>query len=327
MPQRRRALLRTIALAGASLFAGYTPVRGEPPPETTSIRLFDGPFLCMVPLYLAEPLLKLEGFTDVHYISGDSGPYETFGDIEFWGAPSLLPYLDKDAPLTVLSGIHAGCWELFAQEDIPSIGALKGKRLAVAKVNAIEHVWLSSIFAYVGIDPRRDVEWIATGSMAASQAAFLEGRVHAFLAFPPQPQDLRLRRSGHVLLDTTVDKPWSNYFCCVVAAHREFARKHPIATRRALRAILRAADICAERPGKAAQFLQDKGIEARYEVSLDVLQRLPYGIWRDWSVEDTLRFHAIRLRDVGMIKSTPNELVERCVDLRPLRALQRELRD
>jgi NitT/TauT family transport system substrate-binding protein len=137
---------------------------------------------------------------------------------------------------------------------------------------------------------------------------------------------LRLRKTGRVLLDTTLDKPWSNYFCCVVAAHRDFAQKYPIATKRALRAILKAADICAERPNEAAQLLQTKGIEPRRQVSLEVLQRLPYGIWRDWSVEDTLRFHALRLKDVGMIQSTPNELVNRSIDLRHLRALQRELR-
>ena len=89
---------------------------------------------------------------------------------------------------------------------------------------------------------------------------------------------------------------------------------------------LKAADICAEQPEHVARYLQQKGIEPRYDVSLDVLTRLPYHHWRDWNVEDTLRFHALRLKDVGMIQSAPNDLIARCTDQRFLSELKREIK-
>jgi NitT/TauT family transport system substrate-binding protein len=137
---------------------------------------------------------------------------------------------------------------------------------------------------------------------------------------------MRLEKAGHVLLDTTFDKPWAQYFCCLVTGRRDFVNNHPIAAKRALRAFLKAADICATQPEQVARFLQKKGIEPRYEVSLDVLTRLPYHHWRDWNVEDTLRFHALRLKDVGMIRSTPNDLIARCTDQRFLSELKREMK-
>jgi len=39
---------------------------------------------------------------------------------------------------------------------------------------------------------------------------FIEGKVDGFLGFPPQPQELRARHVGHVILDTTLDRPWSS---------------------------------------------------------------------------------------------------------------------
>ena len=74
-----------------------------------------------------------------------------------------------------------------------------------------------------------------------------EGKVDAF-GFPPEPQELRARKIGHVIVNSAMDKPWSQYFCCMVAGNREFVRKHPVATKRALRAILKAADSARTSP-------------------------------------------------------------------------------
>jgi len=48
-----------------------------------------------------------------------------------------------------------------------------------------------------------------------------------------------------------------------------------------------------------------RGYEPRYEIGLEVPKGLPYNRWRDLNPEDTLRFHALRLREVGMIKTAP----------------------
>ena len=44
---------------------------------------------------------------------------------------------------------------------------------------------------------------------------------------------------------------------------REFVRDHPIATKRYLRALLKAADLCAAEPERAAQRLVDGGFTQR----------------------------------------------------------------
>src|SRR2546422_1847336 len=45
--------------------------------------------------------------------------------------------------------------------------------------------------------------------------------------------------SLHDALPISVDRPWSQYFCCTVAARKEFVQRNPVATKRAVRAILK----------------------------------------------------------------------------------------
>ena len=115
--------------------------------------------------------------------------------------------------------------------------------------------------AHVGLDPHEDIDWVdqPTGDF---MELFAEGKVDAFLGFPPEPQELRARKIGRVILNTTTDKPWSQYFCCMLCGNREFVRDHPVATKRVLRAILKAADICAAEPERAAQRLVDAWVHA-----------------------------------------------------------------
>ena len=103
-------------------------------------------------------------------------------------------------------------------------------------------------------------------------------------------------------------------------------RKHPVATKRALRAILKAADVCANAPERAAQLLVDKGYTAHYAYALQALQEIPYGQWREYDSEDTVRFYALRLHEVGMIKSSPQKIIAQGTDWRFLNELRKELK-
>jgi NitT/TauT family transport system substrate-binding protein len=147
-----------------------------------------------------------------------------------------------------------------------------------------------------------------------------------FSLFPPHPQELRLRKIGHVLLNTTQDRPWSQYFCCMVTVHRDFVKSYPIATKRVVRAYLKAADLCAQEPERVARYIVDNGYEPRYQVALDVLKSLPYRRWRETAPEDTLRFYALRLHEVGMLKNEPKGLISRGTDWRFLNELRKELK-
>ena len=89
---------------------------------------------------------------------------------------------------------------------------------------------------------------------------------------------------------------------------------------------LTAADICAQAPERAAQLLVAKGYEPRYEMGLEVLKSLPYDRWRQADPEDTLRFYALRLHEVGMIKTSPQKLIAQSTDWRFLNELKKELK-
>jgi len=145
------------------------------------------------------------------------------------------------------------------------------------------------------------------------------------MAFPPQPQELRAKRIGHVVVNSMMDQPWSNYFCCMAYTSQNFVQKYPVATKRALRAILKAADLCTREPERAARFLVEKGYTTSYDYALQTMTDVIYK-WREYDPEDTLRFYALRLEEAGMVKSTPNNLIARGTDWRFLNELKKELK-
>ena len=179
--------------------------------------------------------------------------------------------------------------------------------------------------AQVGLDPANDIRWVADPKVKPIEQ-FVEGKIDAVLGFPPQPQDLRARHIGHVIVNSTVDSPWSQYFCCMVAANREYVRRNPVAAKRVLRAILKATDICATDPRRIARQIVDGGFTPRYDFALQALEELPYDKWRDYDAEDTIRFYALRMREVGFIKSSPQKIISDGTDWRFLNELKRELK-
>ena len=329
----RRALLRGLTMAGAAGAAAPWPrlAASEPLPETTRIAFQDAPIACLAPQYLSEELLRAEGFTDVQYVKSPGGPHLNkalaTGEIHVAmnDAPNHVMGVDRGTPTVVLAGIHAGCYELFGTERIHSIHDLKGKSVAVPALGIGRHVFVAAMAASVGLDPTRDITWVVHPE-GESMQLFAEGKIDAFLGFPPEPQELRAKGIGHVLVSTLKDRPWSQYFCCMVAVSREFVRTSPVATKRVLRAILKAADICATEPARAARLMVDRGFVKNYDPTLQLVRELGYRQWRTYNPEETIRFYALRLHEVGFIKSTPQKILAQGTDWRFLNELKRELK-
>ena len=59
-------------------------------------------------------------------------------------------------------------------------------------------------------------------------------------------------------------------------------KKHPVATKRVVRAILKAADICVSDPERVARLLVDGGYTKQYDYALQALREIPYAKWRDY---------------------------------------------
>lgn len=329
----RREFLSKTSIAGAGTLLGLRSnvFAAQAHPEATRIRLVRIPGICIAPMYVAEQLLRNEGFTDVQFVKKPSTAFiysslasgET--DIVMGFAPSFIIQLDSGDPVVVLGGVHVGCYELFATDRIRAIRDLKGKRVAVPELGSTHHIFLASVVAYVGLDPRKDIQWVTRPLVEAKQL-LAKGEIDAYMGFPPDPQELRAKKIGHVLMNSAVDRPWSQYFCCMVAGNREFVRKNPAGTKRALRAILKADQLCALEPKKVAEFLVDKGYTQSYDYALQSMQDVPYGKWREFDPEDTVRFYSLRLREVGMIKSGPNKIIAQGTDWRFLRELKKELK-
>ncbi len=155
-------------------------------------------------------------------------------DIGLTLTPSLLVELDAGKPLLLLAGSHVGCYELFARPRIQAVRELKGKVISIPFRDRGSHLMAQMILPNIGIDPRQDVEWHVNPWVEVPRL-LEEEKIDAYLGFPPEPQELRTRKIGHVIFSTRDDRPWSQYFCCSVAANREFVRRHPVATKRALR--------------------------------------------------------------------------------------------
>jgi NitT/TauT family transport system substrate-binding protein len=197
--------------------------------------------------------------------------------------------------------------------------------VGVQGLGSTPHAFLAAMATYVGLDPVNDINWVTSGSVRPKEL-FIDGRIDAFLGFAPEPQELRDRGIGHVILNSTVDRPWSQYFCCLLIGNASFVHHHPIATKRVARAILKAADLCATDPEQVARRVVANGFTPRYDYALQALTDLPYDAWREFSAEDTLRFYALRLHEAGMITSGPNEILAEGTDWRFLDELKRELK-
>jgi NitT/TauT family transport system substrate-binding protein len=239
-------------------------------------------------------------------------------------APTII-LVDAGDPIVFLAGVHVGCLELFGTDRVRSIRDLKGKTVAVPDPGGSQQVFLASMMAYVGLDPRQDVKWV-THPQAEAARLLAEGKIDAFLAIPPESQELRAKKIGHVVVNTMMDRPWAQYFCCMVTGNREFVRKYPVATKRALRAIFRAVDLCARKPELFARFLVDRGYTKNYDYALQALKEIPYGTWRQYDPEDAVRFYALRLHEAGMIKSSPQKILAQGTDWRFLNELKKELK-
>src|SRR5215831_19497199 len=159
--QTRRRFLAGLSLAGAAGLVGAPrPIRAEPLPETGTVRLPGWSVAsCEAPEYVAETLLRAEGFTDVRYVEGESGVDTSVwiarGEIDFdWNYAAIhLASMEAGAPITVLAGLHSGCLELIANDSVHSVKDLRGKRVGVYSYSSSPHILVMLMTAYVGLDP------------------------------------------------------------------------------------------------------------------------------------------------------------------------------
>jgi NitT/TauT family transport system substrate-binding protein len=327
----RRNFLKTLTGVGAAgaLGFGRELLAAEPPPETSRLRIAQIPDNCYAPQYMAEEMLRGEGFSDLQYVRlASAGTYVALAkgeiDLSMAFSSGFVLQADAGAPTVMLAGIHPGCQELVASSRIRTVRDLKGRSVAVPALNSPQHGFLATIVGHVGLDPRRDINWVVV-KQDELIGQLNDNKVDATILTPPQTYEWRAKKVGHVIVNMTTDRPWSQYFCCVLTGNREFVRKNPVATKRALRAILKGASLCAN-PEPVAKHLVSRGFYKNHDITLQMLRDLPYARWRDYDTEDTVRFYALRLHEAGMIKSSPKKILAEATDFRFLNELKKELK-
>jgi NitT/TauT family transport system substrate-binding protein len=322
-------------LSGAAALGGARrSLAEEAPPETTSVRLltFKNDTTCLAPLDILDDLLRDEGFAEVRYLIAGESDIATEkvgrGDADFsqdFAATATL-LIDAGVPAVMLAGVHPACFELFARESIRSVVDLKGKIVGVlqATSGAGDYLMLNMIAASVGLDPAKDINWVSFGD-GDPKGLLTDDKIDAFMTYPPWAQEARALRTGHVILNSAVDRPWSQYFCCMLIGNTDFVRRNPIATKRVVRAMMSATDICSAKPDWVAQRIVDRGFTPRYDYARQGLDDVSYRAWREYDAEDAVRFYALRERELGMIKSSPDKVIATGTDWRFLKEVRKEL--
>src|SRR5262249_15529402 len=159
-------------------------VAQEKPSEITTIRLAKSASICWAPQYIADALLRAEGFTDIQYVVRTPAVLAgalARGEVDFslhFSAPSILA-LDAGEPLTVMPGGHVGCFELLGHEGTRPVRDLKGKKVGLEAVALAPHAFVTSMAAYVGLDPARDIDWVLSPTVPPMQL-FAERKIDAF---------------------------------------------------------------------------------------------------------------------------------------------------
>ena len=173
--------------------------------------------------------------------------------------------------------------------------------------------------AHVGLDPKTDFDWVP--SPDNPMEVFAEGKADAFLAFPPEPQELRASNVGRQ------DDPGQPMVAVPLLPAVQQARTSFATTRS------RPSAICVpssrrptlrRRAGKGVATLGPSGLAVRY--ALQTLTEIRYRKWRNYDPEDTMRFYALRLHEAGMIRTSPKQILAEGTDWRFLNELKRELK-
>lgn len=153
---------------------------------------------------IKQGYLEDEGF-DVDVLSIASGPELVAsllsGDSTVaTGAPSaIFPLMDQGECLKYIAPEVGNMYNIRANKGVLSdpsaptqdrIKQLKGKRIGIVARGAATEVWTAAILKDAGLDPAKDVTWVAVGAGATALQALEAKSVDAVLSYPPLEQNL-----------------------------------------------------------------------------------------------------------------------------------------
>ena len=118
---------------------------------------------------LPKTIIRTDGLSDFRYVDTPGGLTSTAllarGELDFiveFGSALAIRVgrVYQGEPIKVLSGVHVGCYELFAHEGINSVLDLKGRSVGGGgDLGSDPHVFVSAMATHVGLNPLKDIHW------------------------------------------------------------------------------------------------------------------------------------------------------------------------
>jgi len=224
------ALTALLMVAGCG--ASGSPKSGDAGLQTVKISTYGANLPDVAFLVAQEEGFFKEHGINVQAISFQAVPAATAalkaGDLDLVGSTGLNQAVanhstssENQKLVDVVSYFPTGVWQLFAGKDWKiagtdlktRLGSLKGAKIGVPALGSEGHLVAASLLRWAGLDPDKDVSFIATGLGPEAVASFKTGQIDAVVHAPPYTQpllDLGATLVYDMTSDTEVDflNPW-----------------------------------------------------------------------------------------------------------------------
>ncbi len=163
---------------------------------------FAGQFMTF-PLAQKRGFLKEEGFeAEILRISAAAGRAAlTNGDVDYStgiGGTAINGALSGIPIRVVACFVPVPVLGLVARPELKTVQALKGKTIAILIPGGVAHFAARAMVKHFGVDPEKEVKYLAVGPPDARYAALSQGLVEAAILGPPL--DFEARKQGYNIL-------------------------------------------------------------------------------------------------------------------------------
>jgi len=246
-----------------------------------------GGSLCEAPIHVAyekgyfeEEGLKVEL---IKLASGTAFDALTAGRIDacFALLAAIIPPLSNGLPAKITSGVHTGCDVTLvkANSGIKKPEDLRGKKVGIPSMTASPAVFTKRVLADRGVDIRAEsseVEFIIY-NQTDLPLILANGDVDAIALNEPL-SSIAANEYGYVaLMDSAVDKPYGDQYCCVTYVSDRLVEKHKDIAEKYTRAVQKASAYVNEHQDEiTALQVEKKYVAGDPVVNAKVLKKFNY---------------------------------------------------
>jgi NitT/TauT family transport system substrate-binding protein len=274
----RRSLLRGLGLGGGAIVAGGLGsawLAGCGSSASTGASAAGGKAAlkpvklgwwgatCEAPLFVAyhEGFFAREGLKVDLINLGQASAKDAIASGKVDGAPGItfewLKPIEQGQDIRITGGLHGGCLRLVTDKKlgITDLSGLKGRTLATDQIGGSAHSFFSVVLAQAGIDPQKDVKFLAYPG-AQLETALQRGEVAGVAAADPFPFLIVSDGIGTELA-SNLTGAYKNHYCCAIGLNGALIDESPQTAAAVTRGWLSASKWIGSNPEKTAQIEVD----------------------------------------------------------------------